>query len=145
MEPITLGGKQFVLADLDAVTFAQHQYLMPIAAVIGVNHVWPDDTESDEEYLLRLQRVVAVSGKSVEILAGYLVPPGVRWTIEVARETAAHLEALTDLNDQIEAQRLAAQVAPDFFARALASSGISLRYSSAFQKILEHVKGHAAA
>lgn len=145
MERVTLGGKEYELADLNAITFAQHQYLMPLAALIGVHHVWPDEKETDEQYLLRLQRTVAVSGKSTELLAGYLIPPGAHWTPELARKTCEHLNSLTDLEDQLQAQKLAAEVAPDFFARALASFGISLSYSSALQKTKDQADKHAAA
>lgn len=144
MERVTLGGNEFELADLNAITFAQHQWLMPIAALIGVHNVWPDEKETDEQYGLRLQRVVAVSGKSVELLAGYLIPPGGRWTREFAQETAAHLQSITDLDEQLTLMKLAARVTPDFFARALASFGISLSYSSAVQRTSDRPDNPAA-
>jgi hypothetical protein len=122
---LAFGGRAFVIADLSAVTFEQAHYLMQHAERIGLDAIWPLEGESDEDYDQRLRWQVVPRADAPAMLAGYLAPPGEPWTREGAEATRRHLAALTDPQEHAQLLSLVAQVAPDFFGRALTLFGTS--------------------
>ncbi len=116
---VAIGGRSFVVADLDRISFQQSHYLMRHIRADGLEAVWPVDGESDEEYGARVRSGIIRAGNVPEVLGGYLVPEGEQWSEARARETARHLAGVTAPEDHAAILQLAEQVAPDFFVRAL--------------------------
>lgn len=121
---VKLGGREFSVADLAWMTFAQAHYLMQQARAAGIDRIWPVDGESDADYELRLRGGIIDAGNVPQVMAGYLIPAGRKWSPRLAREVASHLEDLTDPGDHATLLELSQQVAPDFFVRALDWFGI---------------------
>lgn len=126
LDTVTLGARVFELCDLDAVTFAQSQWLAVHAERVGLDAVWPRDGESDDAYERRLRRKTVMAADIPALLAGYLVDPETLWSKRRAEVIQRYLELLTDPADHEQMAIIAARVAPDFFGRALALFGISL-------------------
>lgn len=123
---VVLGGRTFALCDLDAMTFAQSQWLAAHADKIGIDAIWPRDGESDAAYEARLRCETVLHGDVPALLAGYLLADGrSAWLRRDAESVQKHLESLTDPAEHSRMAALAARVAPDFFGRALALFGIS--------------------
>lgn len=122
MQRISLGGREYLVADLDRMTFAQAHYLQGHAERIGLDRALPREGEGDVEYEERLRRHWLGVEDMPAVLAAYLTPVGESWSIAVAHRTRELLEALTDPDDHGTLMSIAYRVTPDFFGRALALS-----------------------
>ena len=114
------GARAFEITDLDRVTFAQAAWLFALSEGLDLEQLWRREGESEAAHGERLRFSAIDPARVPELLAGYLVPEGQRWSREGARSTVAHLEQVTDQDEQARLMALAGQVMPDFFGRALA-------------------------
>lgn len=127
---IKIGGRLFSFVNYVVITSLNEHYVMKLMRETGLDTVLPKgDGEADVEYLVRLQAAITDTLKAHELLAGYLLPVGkteADWDLAMARETARHLQRVTDENDKAEIQRLVLALVFDFFKRGLDSYHASL-------------------
>jgi hypothetical protein len=126
---IRLGGRLFDVVRYEAITVINESYIHSLLRATGLDIPLPaTDSESDAEYLVRMQARVIDTLRVHELLAGFLLPAGkteLDWSVEMARETAKYIAQLTDRTDRAEVFRLAFEMNLYFFQQGLASLGIS--------------------
>lgn len=131
----TLGGKRFRTIDFGRRTVLIDHYLM--RQLRGLDRVMPMDGEDDATWFARLQTAIVDSGRSHEILAGYLLPQEPKaidereWTPQLARATARHIALLDTESDRERVLELSMQAALNFFVHGVNSLRRSLIYSGA--------------
>lgn len=132
-EIVTLGGRDFRRMQSEG-TVKWNGYLMGClrrAKLIPL----PDmqDSETPGEYGLRLLAELLERDALAPCLGALLIPaelePG-GWTPEVAKQTSAFVEQLTDPQDHAKLNREAISILLGFFEDGIASSLISLNSSS---------------
>ena len=110
MATLTLGDKRFQVIDFDRRTVLQDHYVQSVIQQSGIDRLLPDESESDAGFLARVDAALLASGRTVDLIAGLLVPdgqPATEWDRKTAKETAAHIATCTDPDDRELVQQLA--------------------------------------
>ena len=122
---IELGGRAFALVNYAAITSLNEHYVMKLMRQTGLDRVLPKaDGETDDQYLLRLEAALVDTLRLHELIAGYILPMGKTesdWDLQMARDTARHLQGLQSQADRAEVHRLGMSIVFDFFRHGLDS------------------------
>lgn len=142
---VTLGGRVFVAAETDDMTFDQYAWIQQAADKAGLGHELVGrmtpviqkalDTETPLEENEATDLTNAIISRCyqqrahLDVLAGILVPKGEEWTYELAEETKAFLGKMKGRPDIELANILLAQAVIGFFWTGLESMLTSLKSS----------------
>lgn len=125
---VTIGGREYRLLDWKAHSVLHHVCLLQLIRGIGLDALHPEEGESDVGYFLRLQAALLESGRTLELVAAYLMPLDVAeadWTPATARAIAAEIGGSTADADYEVVFGLAVEAVKGFFFAARSSAGLS--------------------
>lgn len=121
---VEIGGKRY--ERLSATSIAHDLWLMAKTREAGLDRIQvasmePEDLEAGLDEVI--DRVI-VSGHALALLAGLMVPEGLKaedWTPEVPKEIEASLSKITDATKKSQVKPLIASMLAGFFTSGLAS------------------------
>lgn len=128
-----IGGRFFQPMNLRARTFRADAAQTKLISELRLDRtdIAPGDTEPMVDYVSRLQARIVDTGRITELLGHYLLPSGkteTDWTLELARETAEHLDNVQDDESRRLIWELAAEFVFFFLRSNLARLAISASY-----------------
>lgn len=129
---VKLGGREFLPLDFAARTVRQDHYILTAFRKSGVDKVTPTVDEEPKEYLLRMYHKMLAGGRACEILAAFLMPPGVDirdWRPSHAAEIQEFLERLNTEEDRQLVNQMTFEMMAGFFKQGLLSLLASLTSS----------------
>jgi len=142
---VTLGGRVFVAAETDDMTFDQFAWIQQAADKAGLGHELIERMSPVvQQALEKEQPLTEDQAKSLteaiisrayrerahlDVLAGVLTPRGEEWSYEVAEETKAFLGKMKGRPDIETANVLLGQTVVAFFLNGLESMLTSLKSS----------------
>lgn len=134
MSDIELGGRRFRVIDFDRRTALNDDYLQKLIRATGADKVQPEEGESNEAYLSRLQMCLIDSLRAHELVAGLLLEPGQEETDFTVRQAQAISEYVAKCNspdDRALIKALAMRAVTDFFREGL---GLLQRFRDSLQR-----------
>jgi len=134
MDTVTIGG--ILYRKLRESTLEQDAAILKILDEQDLRVLQMADGEKAEAFALRIITDLILSGKAFPILGCFLVPDGVKWTQEVAKETAERLREITDPEDKNKIRNALVPFLHDFFCAGLISVVISRRFSALLRGIV---------
>lgn len=132
MKSITLGGRKF--RPIRNSTVEHDFWLLDHVTEAGLDTLTMKGAETADQFAARLLREIIQSGKAFLLMGGLLIPDGIKaedWTPEIALETAAFIEKLTDPADKALIQQSVVTMLIGFFTTGLALLRISPAFSTA--------------
>jgi hypothetical protein len=118
----TIGGRKFRSGGQS--TLERDLYVMGFIRAANLDDVPMLETETAEQYALRLMSHLAASSHVLDILGGLFIPEDVsdrEWTAELGAETARFLKGLTEPADKAVVQTAILSVLIPFLESGLGS------------------------
>lgn len=134
MGTVTIGG--VVYRELKESTLEQDAAILQILDGQNLRVLEMKDDEKAEAFVTRIVTELILSGKAFPLLGCFLVPEGVEWNRDVAKDTGERLRKITDPEDKNKIRNAFIPILRDFFALGVTSIVISRRFSAMLRGIV---------
>ena len=127
---ITIGGRKFT--PFQQSTLGHDIYMMSHVRGAKLDIDSKNDSESYDEYVQRLLSLILESDKTLKLLAGLLIPAGLKpheWTEEIAKDTELFFYNLIDPVDKEKVKNQIVGLLIGFFQNELLCSVNSQKFS----------------